>query len=339
MGVTAKRSAGRDADETLLCHGRHANAGTRPHRAEDEGPARDRDGAVARIEHPAVEARRRVQPDGVIEARALPRAPHEPVRARGGAEESAIAPEDEHGRVEERVLRKRPPEPHPEGAARGAAPRRDRCVGIALADLDRTVGPARARVLQDRDAQILPVGEAVGRRRPRRCVLMREPLPRVAEARGEGDDETTRLPSLDATERELPSVAHALDRPVDLDAVAPGPYELRVDRVRHGAGHRPPGRDHTLGEKHPAEDAPLAAPGNATEAVGAARREVESANERVDEPLAAGLHADSGTPREWVTQLFALPADPSAGGEGCRPRAIRPTVAPCPTPSSNVTAT
>src|SRR5262249_10550849 len=101
-------------DDALLRDRREPSPVTRPEAPENEGAPRAGDRASAREEHPAVEAHGAVQPDGVIEARAVPRAPHDPVRARGGTEKSPVAREDERGGVHERVVRQDASRPDPQ---------------------------------------------------------------------------------------------------------------------------------------------------------------------------------------------------------------------------------
>src|SRR4029453_15273694 len=87
---SAGRAARRHADESLLRHRPDADAVTTVEGSVTEAAAVARGGARRVEQHPGVEARRRVEPHGVIEARAQAHAPHEAVRASGGAEEPAV---------------------------------------------------------------------------------------------------------------------------------------------------------------------------------------------------------------------------------------------------------
>src|SRR5205809_982687 len=74
------------------------------------------------------------------------------------AQETAVAREDEHGGVHERIVGQHAAGAHPERAPRRAADAGNGGLGIALAHLERPLRAPRTRVAEDADAEILPVG-------------------------------------------------------------------------------------------------------------------------------------------------------------------------------------
>ena len=190
----------------------------------------------------------------MVEARALARAPHEPVRPRGGAEEPAVAREDERGGVDERVVRQRAAEPHPERASRRPPGRGHGACGVALADLGGPSGGVRRDASGSRPAVSSQSGHPSRRGSGRDRLLMGEPLARPRETQRRARSRADRPGGPPPGASRLPAVAHALDGPFDLGTVPSRANEVRVKRVRHVARHRPPRRDQPLREEHPAED-------------------------------------------------------------------------------------
>ena len=198
-----------------------------------------------------------MQPDRMVEAHPLAGTPHEAVGPRRRAQETAIAREDEHGGVHERIVGQHGAGAHPERSSRRAADGGNGGLGIALAHLERPLRAPRARVAEDADAEILPVGQPVGGQHGGHRVLMRQPLLRTGEARRQQEDGRCRLPSHDAPGDEPPPVAHPLHVPFNHQALTSGAQEVCMQRVRERVPDRAPRRHQTLRHEHAAEDAPL----------------------------------------------------------------------------------